>query len=1031
MDATMGNSSDAPVRSGAFVSFQESRRRAGSGASASASASSSAQGAFSPGTSPGGSRVIAAASVYLTDSYKRCNPQFGYTSHLNPRRRLTKPAEPGGNGGWDNENQDLIISVSDVLSADDGKSGEFEVRDVLGSGTFGQVVRCRQKGTGRQAAVKVIKNHPAYFHQAHVEIGILHMLNTKCDERDEHHIVRMLDHFVHRSHLCIVFEVLNVNLYELLRQNNFRGLSVKLVRTFVKQLLRALRVLRQADVIHCDLKPENILVKSLDTGEIKLIDFGSACFQNRTVYQYIQSRFYRSPEVVLGSPYGMPIDMWSLGCVVAELFLGLPLFPGASEHNLLTRICETLGPPPDKMLAAASNAKKFFVRVDADAGQNAGGLSQAMSDANDFGRAPPSFRLMTVDEFERKSGKRAAVGKKYFKDTRLDDIVRSAGYTPNQSDEALRAEKSERDALLDLLKGMLRAEPTERWTPDQAMGHPFLIEDAAARAAAISAGLPFIPGPPELAADATDKASKVAREQSAARAAAKVAKQGQASQNAPLPPAPGVVASEPEPATPEIRSGGASAAGGLAAALAAASPTAAQDARRAAAQQQATQQQMVQQQQAMMQQVMAMGTSPMAMAAAAAGAGGFPVGTPTGGGHFAPGSFTGTPGSSFGGAPGQALPYGMSPHALNSAALHPLHFGQSPPSSQVSALGFAAGMQHAAAAAAAAAVQLPTLQPGYPASPAQHGFGFGNPLAAAQFGAQASSHGAAGGSWAGPRSVGGVNDARVVGFAPRQGQPGLTPETLAMGGGSQSSQQSPSHFVQPPGSLSKTRGFALHSVGEEEAGSPEDGAFRGGEMEHDGHARSLSGASGDRGAGGMGERKRSQDALDPADWDPNFSDDLLFDGGADANANAAAQGGNPNPTAAQFAAANAAAVANAAAAANFAASSAGFPGRPQPLGQGAPAFSVFQSQSAPKWSSAGMTGLQLAQAQMQYNIQAANAAALSNTFQAYAQYGSPQQNAQLQNALQFQQRAQQMQQQEAQEQARRAEAEAERQRRGG
>ena len=224
------------------------------------------------------------------------------------------------------------------------------------------------------------------------------------------------------------------------------------------------------------------------------------------MYQYIQSRFYRSPEVVLGSPYGMPIDMWSLGCVVAELFLGRPLFPGASEHNLLTRICETLGPPPDKMLAAASNAKKFFVRVDADAGQNAGGLSQAMSDANDFGRAPPSFRLMTVDEFERKSGKRAAVGKKYFKDTRLDDIVRSAGYTPNQSDEALRAEKSERDALLDLLKGMLRAEPTERWTPDQAMGHPFLIEDAAARAAAISAGLPFIPGPSWLRTPPTRRA---------------------------------------------------------------------------------------------------------------------------------------------------------------------------------------------------------------------------------------------------------------------------------------------------------------------------------------------------------------------------------------------------------------------------------------------------------------------------------------------------------------------------------------------
>ena len=95
------------------------------------------------------------------------------------------------------------------------------------------------------------------------------------------------------SHLCIVFEVLNVNLYELLRQNGFRGLHLKLVKKFTQQLLRSLKVLRSSNIIHCDLKPENILVKSLESGEIKLIDFGSACFENRTVYQYIQSRFYR------------------------------------------------------------------------------------------------------------------------------------------------------------------------------------------------------------------------------------------------------------------------------------------------------------------------------------------------------------------------------------------------------------------------------------------------------------------------------------------------------------------------------------------------------------------------------------------------------------------------------------------------------------------------------------------------------------------------------------------------------------------
>ena len=298
--------------------------------------------------------------MYLNDSYKKCNPGFGYTSNLNPRRSLTKPSEPAGNDGHDNENSDLIISVNDILVSDDGTSGEYEVRDVLGSGTFGQVVRCRQKGTGKAAAIKVIKNHPAYFHQAHVEIGILHMLNTECDQRDERHIVRMMDHFVHRSHLCICFEVLNINLYELLRQNNFRGLSMSLVRVFLRQLLGSLSVLRGANVIHCDLKPENILIKSLDTGEIKLIDFGSACFQNRTVYQYIQSRFYRAPEVILGIPYGQPIDMWSFGCIVAELYTGLPLFPGENETEQLDCIMEVLGLPPRNMLNVASRRRLFF-----------------------------------------------------------------------------------------------------------------------------------------------------------------------------------------------------------------------------------------------------------------------------------------------------------------------------------------------------------------------------------------------------------------------------------------------------------------------------------------------------------------------------------------------------------------------------------------------------------------------------------------------------------------------------------------------
>lgn len=85
------------------------------------------------------------------------------------------------------------------------------------------------------------------------------------------------------------------------------------------------------------------LIISLQSPQIKVIDFGSACHERQTVYTYIQSRFYRSPEVLLGLPYSAAIDMWSLGCIAVELFLGLPLFPGTSEYNQVTRIVELLG----------------------------------------------------------------------------------------------------------------------------------------------------------------------------------------------------------------------------------------------------------------------------------------------------------------------------------------------------------------------------------------------------------------------------------------------------------------------------------------------------------------------------------------------------------------------------------------------------------------------------------------------------------------------------------------------------------------
>ena len=78
-------------------------------------------------------------------------------------------------------------------------------------------------------------------------------------------------------------------------------------------MLQALKFMRDENIIHCDMKPENILLKSKDKSGIKVIDFGSSCFSDQRIYTYIQSRFYRAPEIVLGIPYNFAIDMWSLG----------------------------------------------------------------------------------------------------------------------------------------------------------------------------------------------------------------------------------------------------------------------------------------------------------------------------------------------------------------------------------------------------------------------------------------------------------------------------------------------------------------------------------------------------------------------------------------------------------------------------------------------------------------------------------------------------------------------------------------------
>ncbi|TPP44453.1 Protein kinase domain family protein [Leishmania donovani] len=259
---------------------------------------------------------------------------------------------------------------------------EEEVKDYLPSvyfggteqckkihGTFGIVVRALDHKHHRLVAVKVIKNKPNYTKQAREEIKTLELLN-RDDPDDEANIVRLLGSHIFRKHYILVFELLPSDLYAIIQTNKFRPMSHDFIYELSEQLLTALVHVRDHKIVHCDLKPENIMISrrggnSNSLGEssdfsLKLIDFGSACEESRPLFTYIQSRYYRAPEIVLGIPYTTAIDMWSFGCVLCELANGYPIFPASSEGELLERLVEYFGTIPSYLVQQGRRADRFF-----------------------------------------------------------------------------------------------------------------------------------------------------------------------------------------------------------------------------------------------------------------------------------------------------------------------------------------------------------------------------------------------------------------------------------------------------------------------------------------------------------------------------------------------------------------------------------------------------------------------------------------------------------------------------------------------
>ncbi len=312
--------------------------------------------------------------------------------------------------------------------------------------------KCLRVEDQKHYAMKIIKNKKAYNHQALIELKILEFLNKEVDRGDLHHIIRLFDHFYYKEHLCIIFELLNENLYELLKQNYFQGISLNSIQFIIKQILEAVYQLQKADLIHCDLKPENILLK-IDREHhrsdiiIKITDFGSSCFKNNTMFDYIQSRYYRAPEVMIGAKYSCEIDIWSIGCIAAELFLGEPLFPGSCEYDQLSKIIKLQGMLPGCLLKLGKKTKKFFKKDE----------------------ITKRCRMKTTEEYYKEFP--TEMESKYeipFDIKSLDDLVTKTNHKTNLN--ASNSEKNnDAECFVHFIKGLLNVSPYARWNAKQAL----------------------------------------------------------------------------------------------------------------------------------------------------------------------------------------------------------------------------------------------------------------------------------------------------------------------------------------------------------------------------------------------------------------------------------------------------------------------------------------------------------------------------------------------------------------------------------
>lgn len=229
---------------------------------------------------------------------------------------------------FDDQAKNLVVFENDHIAY------RYQIKKILGVGSFSQVYEAYDWKKRKNVAIKIIRNKDKYKKQSVKEIEFLKFIKDKNNNLP---FAEMLTSFEFREHICIVFKIIGPSIER-------QVFEVPDLLKYLVDILVCLKFLHSHKIIHCDVKPSNILLNSNKVAH--LVDLGTATYVNEQVYKYVQSRNYRAPEVVLRVKYTEKVDMWSLGCVLYEAVKGKMLFDAKDEAELLANMCRKIGPPP-------------------------------------------------------------------------------------------------------------------------------------------------------------------------------------------------------------------------------------------------------------------------------------------------------------------------------------------------------------------------------------------------------------------------------------------------------------------------------------------------------------------------------------------------------------------------------------------------------------------------------------------------------------------------------------------------------------